>query len=322
MRLEGLDIDQQRDSIMPRWDDLKNGDAEEQKELKDFAMAHDYNQLSRRLQRALDLMRKEKYLDMSEYARLMKDTQDKIKDPLLRLHTGFAVGADLIDGFPASDVIRTRVGAMNEITSCVIGNAAVESLFYSAESEEIKRLQQEHPDRARFETKWEELSGCSGLNMFNSYMYDSERDMFILPVWHGKAAQERELLDACRDSAPCFRSCGFDICRECTSKLGSQNSDRQGLQTILKDAVSICRGCCGQIRWCQGCRTMIDTDGDCRLWTKHVSKCQPMQRLQAAAEFQRGVEEKVAQLEKRGAAVPAVLCVHQPTLVAPLSFAP
>ena len=55
---------------------------------------------------------------------------------------------------------------------------------------------------------------------------------------------------------------------------------------------------------------MIDTDGDCRLWTKHVSTCKPMLRLQSAAEFQRGVEEKVAQLEKRGAALPAVLCVH------------
>ena len=97
----------------------------------------------------------------------------------------------------------------------------------------------------------------------------------------------------------------------------SQMAEAKSKQKRLTDFVysSMCKSCDGEScgRVCQGCGETVETDGDCRLWSEHVSKCKPMQRLLAAAEFQRGVEETVAQLEKLGTVVPAVLCVHQAT---------
>ena len=99
----------------------------------------------------------------------------------------------------------------------------------------------------------------------------------------------------------------------------SQMAESKSQQKRLTDFVfsSMCKRCDGSFlgscgRVCYGCGETVDTDGDCQLWSEHVSKCKPMERLLAAAEFQRGVEETVAQLEKLGTVVPTVLCVHQP----------
>ena len=102
----------------------------------------------------------------------------------------------------------------------------------------------------------------------------------------------------------------FVICQRCSNGLRTELrtsmehtclagfDERKMHENTCRAFVTVCGGCVrADRRLCQGCGETVVTQGDCRLWSEHVCKCKPMQRLVSAGSFHAEVEQRVWELD-------------------------